>query len=174
MYKRQPLNGSLLNFSYGYGKVFIVPFEKIGNTRQGAVFELPMPRFQTGIMRGRFNEGDGQLYACGLSAWGSSQSNLGGLYRIKYNGQKAIIPIGIKAHQNGIEINFSHTLEVRDADQINSYEIQTWDLKRSRKYGSAHHNEKKLEVKAVRLSQDKKTVFITIPEIKPTLSLIHI
>lgn len=163
-----PLNGSLLNFSYGYGKVFIVPFEKIGNTRQGAVFELPMPRFQTGIMRGRFNEGDGQLYACGLSAWGSSQSNLGGLYRIKYNGQKAIIPIGIKAHQNGIEINFSHTLEVRDADQINSYEIQTWDLKRSRKYGSAHHNEKKLEVKGVRLSLDKKTVFITIPEIKPT------
>ncbi len=163
-----PLNGSLLNFSYGYGKVFIVPFEKIGNIRQGAVFELPMPRFQTGIMRGRFNEGDGQLYACGLSAWGSSQSNLGGLYRIKYNGEKAIIPIGIKAHQNGLEINFSHRLEVQDADQINSYTVQTWDLKRSRKYGSAHHNEKKIQVEKVKLSPDKKTVFLTIPEIKPT------
>ncbi len=163
-----PLNGSLLNFSYGYGKVFIVPFEKIGSIRQGAVFELPMPRFQTGIMRGRFNDGDGQLYACGLSAWGSSQSNLGGLYRIKYNGQTAIIPIGIKARQNGLEINFSHPLEVQDADQIKSYKIQTWDLKRSRKYGSAHHNEKIIQVSLVKLSIDKKTVYLTIPEIKPT------
>lgn len=163
-----PLNHSLLNFSYGYGKVFIVPFEKIGNERQGAVFELPMPRFQTGIMRGRFNPGDGQLYACGLSAWGSSQSNLGGLYRIKYNGEKAIIPIGIKAHQNGIEINFSHALDVQDADQNTSYKIQTWDLKRSRKYGSAHHNEKNLQASQVTLSSDKKTVFLIIPEIKPT------
>lgn len=163
-----PLNGSLLNFSYGYGKVFIVPFEKIGSVRQGGVFELPMPRFQTGIMRGRFNDGDGQLYVCGLSAWGSSQSNLGGLYRIRYNGQKAIIPIGIKAKQNGIEVNFSHTLEVNDVDKIASYKVQTWDLLRSRKYGSAHHNEKILKVTAVKLSDDKKTIFLTIPDIKPT------
>lgn len=163
-----PLNGSLLNFSYGYGKVFIVPFEKIGSVRQGGVFELPMPRFQTGIMRGRFNDGDGQLYVCGLSAWGSSQSNLGGLYRIRYNGQKAIVPIGIKAKQNGIEVNFSHTLEVNDVDKIASYKVQTWDLLRSRKYGSAHHNEKILKVTAVKLSDDKKTIFLTIPDIKPT------
>lgn len=163
-----PLNGSMLNFSYGYGKVFIVPFEKIGTVRQGGVFELPMPRFQTGIMRGRFNDADGQLYACGLSAWGSSQSNLGGLYRIKYNGQKAIIPIGIKARKNGIEIKFSHELEVNDADKTSSYKIQTWDLLRSRKYGSAHHNEKNLQVTEASLSEDKKTIFLTIPDIKPT------
>jgi glucose/arabinose dehydrogenase/cytochrome c5 len=163
-----PLNGSLLNFSYGYGKVFIVPFEKIGSVRQGGVFELPMPRFQTGIMRGRFNDGDGQLYVCGLSAWGSSQSNLGGLYRIRYNGQKAIIPIGIKAKQHGVEINFSHPLEVTDAEKLSSYTVQTWDLLRSRKYGSAHHNEKVLKVTEAKLSDDKRTIFLQIPDIKPT------
>ncbi|MFZ1716309.1 MAG: hypothetical protein WAT88_13475, partial [Saprospiraceae bacterium] len=116
----------------------------------------------------RFNDADGQLYACGLSAWGSSQSNLGGLYRIKYNGQKAIIPIGIKARENGIEIKFSHELEVNDADKTSSYKIQTWDLLRSRKYGSAHHNENNLQVTEASLSEDKKTIFLTIPDIKPT------
>ena len=48
------LNGKLLNLSYGYGKVFVVPFEKIGNQVQGGIFELPIPRFSTGVMRGRF------------------------------------------------------------------------------------------------------------------------
>jgi hypothetical protein len=44
-----PLNGSLLSFSYGYGKVFVVPHEKIGNQIQGGLFELPIPKFSTGL-----------------------------------------------------------------------------------------------------------------------------
>ena len=71
-------NGKLLILSYGYGKVFVVPFEKIGYQVQGGVFELPIPRFSTGVMRGRFNPRDGQLYLAGLSAWGSTQPQLGG------------------------------------------------------------------------------------------------
>src|SRR5690606_11415 len=90
-----PLNGSLLNFSYGYGKVFIVLHEKVGGQMQGGMFELPVPAFSTGVMRGRFNAYDGQLYACGLSAWGSTQTlQLGGLFRIRYDGSPVVVPIG--------------------------------------------------------------------------------
>jgi len=163
-----PLNGSLLSFSYGYGKVFVVPFEKMGNQMQGGVFELPIPTFSTGVMRGRFNPGDGQLYACGLSAWGSAQPELGGFYRIRYNGEKATIPLGLHVQAKGILIRFSHELNSKDVENIKSFQVQTWDLKRARTYGSDHYNTKTLPVTSATLSKDKKEVFLTITGIKPT------
>src|SRR5262249_46247165 len=56
-----PLKGSLLNFSYGYGKVYVVPHENVDDAWQGGMCALPLPRFPTGVMRGRFHPGDGQL-----------------------------------------------------------------------------------------------------------------
>src|SRR5690606_25476445 len=93
-----PLNGSLLNFSYGYGKVFVVPHEKVDGQMQGGIFELPIERFSTGVMRGRFNPRDSELYVCGLSAWGSTQPQLGGLFRIRYvGGKNAVILVELHA-----------------------------------------------------------------------------
>lgn len=163
-----PLNGSLLSFSYGYGKVFIVPYEIIGTQMQGGVFELPIPKFSTGVMRGRFNPSDGQLYACGLSAWGSAQPDLGGFYRIRYMGEQSIIPIGLNATQLGVRITFSHPLDVKDAGKVTSFQVKTWDLKRSREYGSDHYNTKSLAVTGVAISEDRKELFLTIPGIRPT------
>ena len=162
------LNGKLLNLSYGYGKVFVVSFEKIGNQVQGGVFELPVPRFSTGVMRGRFNPGDGQLYLCGLSAWGSTQPQLGGLYRIRKVDQPMVIPVGIKATKQGIELTFTDELDSKSVSDTANYAVRIWDLLRSRKYGSKHLNEQTLKVTQAQLAQDKKTVILSIPEIKPT------
>jgi hypothetical protein len=41
-------------------------------------------------------------------------------------------------------------------------------LVRSRKYGSKHYNEKSIKVEKAVLGSDLKSVFLTIPEIKPT------
>ena len=84
-----PLKGSLLNLSYGYGKVYVVPFERLPNATgqrntaivQGGMCELPLPSFPTGIMRGRFNPADGQLYVGGMFAWAGNVTQPGGLYR---------------------------------------------------------------------------------------------
>jgi cytochrome c5 len=162
------LDGKLLNFSYGYGKIFVVPFEKIDGQVQGGIFELPIPRFSTGVMRGRFNPGDEQLYLCGLSAWGSTQPQLGGLYRIRRVDQPMVIPIGIKATTTGIELSFTDELDQASINQIANYTVETWDLLRSRKYGSKHYNEKFLKVTKAELGKDKRTIKLTIPEIKPT------
>ena len=163
-----PLNGKLLNLSYGYGKVFVVPYEKIGDQVQGGIFELPVPRFSTGVMRGRFNPGDGQLYLCGLSAWGSTQPQLGGLYRIRKVDQPLTIPVVIKATTKGIELNFTDELDAKSVADVAHYTIKTWDLLRSRKYGSKHYNEQTLAVTNATLGKDKKSIKLTIPNIKPT------
>lgn len=162
------LDGKLLNFSYGYGKIFVVPFEKIGDQVQGGIFELPVPRFSTGVMRGRFNPGDGQLYLCGLSAWGSTQPQLGGLYRIRKVDKPMAIPVGIKATTQGIELNFTDELDAKSVADAAHYTVKTWDLLRSRKYGSKHLNEQTIKVSKAALGKDKKSILLTIPQIKPT------
>jgi hypothetical protein len=162
------LNGKLLNFSYGYGKVFVVPFEKIGDQVQGGIFELPVPRFSTGVMRGRFNPGDEQLYLCGLSAWGSTQPQLGGLYRIRKVDKPMVIPVGIQATKTGMKLTFTDKLDAASIRDTSHYTVKTWDLLRSRKYGSKHYNEQTLVVSKVELEKDGKTLKLTIPNIKPT------
>ena len=163
-----PLNGKLLNFSYGYGKVFLVPHEKVNGQLQGGMVELPMPRFSTGIMRGRFNSQDGQLYLCGLSAWGSTQSQLGGLYRIKPTKKPVNVPVEIHATRQGIQLVFASPLQATSVTDLTKFQIKMWDLLRSRKYGSKHYNEKTIQVEKAALGADMKSIFLTIPEIKPT------
>ena len=121
-------------------------------------------------MRGRFNPADGDLYVCGLSAWGSTQTlQLGGLYRVKFRDDgKTLIPTGLHATKNGMRIQFTHAPDQRTALDISNYKIETWDLLRSRKYGSDHYNTKSLKATKAELSSDGKTLFLTIPGIKPT------
>jgi hypothetical protein len=171
-----PLKGSLLNLSYGYGKVFVVPFEKLEDSTgqpntasvQGGMCELPLPIFPTGIMRGRFHPVDGWLYTCGMFAWAGNATQPGGLYRIRATGQPVHLPIGLTAHKNGIRIKFSGELDPANATDGGRYVVRTWSLKRSADYGSKHYDEKTLTVASVKLSDDRRTVTLELPDIQPT------
>ena len=163
-----PLNGTLLNLSYGYGKVYTVPHEKINGQAQGGMCAFPIPKFPTGVMRGRFHPKDGQLYMAGMFAWAGSQSQPGGLYRLRYTGNPVHLPIGLNATGKGMRIVFSGTISEADAGD---FKVKTWSLKRTASYGSRHYNEKTLKVTSAKLSDDGKSVFIELPDIKPTWSM---
>ena len=163
-----PLNGSLLNFSYGYGKIYVVPHEEVDGQMQGGMCEFPLPQFPTGVMRGRFHPTDGQLYCCGMFAWAGSQQQPGGLYRIRYTGKPVHLPVGLSATQDGIEIKFSGLVDGESASDVSNYSINTWDLKRTKNYGSKHFNEQRLEVDVATVSADEQTVKLILPELKPT------
>ncbi len=163
-----PLKGSLLNFSYGYGKVFVVPHEKVGGDVQGGMCALPMPQFPTGVMRGRFHPADGQLYCCGLFAWAGNQTQPGGFYRVRYTGKAVHLPIGLNATKTGMKITFSGALDPKTASDPKSYAVQTWSLKRSAGYGSKHYDEKRANVTGAKVSADGKTVTLEIADMQPT------
>ena len=163
-----PLNGSLLNLSYGYGKVYVVPFETLDGQPQGGMCELPIAQFPTGTMRGRFNAADGHLYVCGMFAWAGNRSHPGGLYRIRATGKPALLPTGLKAHTDGISIEFTDALDVPSARNPENYRIKVWSLRRTASYGSEHYNEHSLEVTAAAVSEDGRTVTLTVPRIAPT------
>jgi putative heme-binding domain-containing protein len=162
-----PLNGSLLNLSYGYGKVFLVPHEKVDGKIQGGMIELPIPAFPTGVMRGRFNPRDQQLYACGMFAWAGNATQPGGLYRLRTTGNPMHLPIELHAARQGLQLVFTAPLQ-RESIQPENIHIKTWALKRSAKYGSDHYDERELAVSSTRLSADGMTLEVSLPKTEPT------
>ena len=164
----KPLKGSLLNFSYGYGKIFAVPHEKVGENMQGGMVALPIPQLPTGLIRGRFNASDGQLYTCGMFAWAGNQTKAGGLYRVRYNGGPVDVPTGLQARPGTLTLTFSDSLDPATAGDVSRYKFTVWSLKRSQNYGSDHVNEHTLEIKAARLSPNGKIVTLEIPDLAPT------
>ncbi|HMO36087.1 MAG TPA: c-type cytochrome, partial [Gemmatales bacterium] len=110
-----PLRGSLLNLSYGHGKIYVVPFEKVQGQAQGGMCALPLPPFPTGIMRGRFHPVDGALYTLGMFAWAGNQTVPGGFYRVRYTGKPADLPVGLVAKAGGVEITFTEAIDAAAA-----------------------------------------------------------
>ena len=162
-----PFNGQLLNLSYGMGRVFLVPHELIDDQPQGGMVSLGLD-FPTGIMRGRFHEGNGQLYVTGMFAWAGNKHRDGGFYRIRYTGEPAYQVIGLEAFRTGLQLTFSEPLDGESARDRSNYRIKVWDLKRTRGYGSKHYNERELTVAKADISADNRRVFLTLPEIAPT------
>ena len=157
------LGGSLLNLSYGTGRVFIVPHEEVGGVWQGAVCELPMPAFATGIMRGRF-AADGALYTCGMFAWAGNATTPGGFHRIRRGPEPARVPLVVRAAKGELTVTFSDPVSVEAADCA----LKVWALKRSKNYGSKHLDEHELPIRAVRLGDDKRTLTFDVPGLSLT------
>lgn len=163
-----PLRGSLLNLSYGNGKVFVVPHETVGGRMQGGMCALPIPPSPTGIMRGRFSPADGQLYACGLFAWAGDRTQAGGLYRIRATGKPMYAPVGLHARKGGVAITFTDRLDPGAASDPKNYSARIWSLKRTANYGSDHIDEHGIRIAAAKVSDDGRTVSLEIPDIRPT------
>jgi hypothetical protein len=163
-----PLNGGLLSFSYGFGKIQLVLPEKVDGQMQGGVIDLPGVKFLTGVMRGRFNQADGHLYACGMSAWGTTQMMKGGgLYRLRYTGKPLTIPVQLKTWEAGIELTFASELEMESAQDLTNYEVKTWSIVRSSKYGSERYNIRNLKISKSLVQKDGKSIRLLIEDMKP-------
>lgn len=155
------LGGSLLNLSYGTGRAYIVPHEEIQGTWQGAVCELPMPAFPTGIMRGRFAD-DGALYTCGMYAWAGNAITPGGFHRIRRGAGPATVPLAVEALEGAMRVTFSDPVEPGDCA------MKVWSIKRTKNYGSKHYDEHPLSISGVKRSPDGRTLTLDIPDLAPT------
>jgi putative heme-binding domain-containing protein len=162
-----PLAGSLLNTSYGMGKIYVVPHETVNGQAQGGMCALPLPPFPTGIMRPRFHPTDGHLYVCGMYAWAGNQTSPGGFYRVRYTGKAADLPVGLKAKAGALELTFTDALDPKAVD-AKSFEVKAWGLKRSQNYGSKHVDERPLVVAKATVSEDGKSVRLDLPDLAPT------
>lgn len=170
-----PLAGSLLNLSYGYGKIYVVPFEKVAGQPnaplQGGMCELPVAQFPTGLIRGRFHPQTGDFYTCGMFAWAGNQQQSGGLYRVRYLDQAMHVPLDLRVRPDGIEFRLSEAVDRQSAEDIENYSVEAWDLDRTENYGSPHINQRSWKITAATLADDGNTIRLTIPEIAPTAGM---
>ncbi|MGE3818480.1 MAG: DUF6797 domain-containing protein, partial [Isosphaeraceae bacterium] len=166
-----PLDGSLISMSYGYGKLYVAPHETVRGRTQGGMVEFPIPRFPTGLIRGRFHPKTGDLYLCGLYSWAGSQTSPGGLYRVRPTGEPMGLVTGFQARTERLSLTFTDPLDAATALDPTRYAVTAWGLERSQNYGSKHWNETPWSVTAAALSEDGKTVTLTVPDLKPTRGL---
>ena len=160
------LGGSLLNLSYGTGRAFIVPHEEVAGKWQGAVCELPMPAFKSGIMRGRF-AADGALYASGMFAWAGSATAPAGFYRIRRTEAPAHVPLEIHAAKGSLSVTFSEPLDPESV-KPESFALKAWSLHRTAGYGSKHVDERPLTIDSASISKDARTITLAVPQLSPT------
>ncbi|KAB2661823.1 MAG: hypothetical protein DVB31_11940 [Verrucomicrobia bacterium] len=164
-----PWKGAPLFLSYGKCLLYGVLWDEVDGTVQAAMTPFGL-RFQSGVMRARFNPRDGQLYACGLKGWQNAASRDGGFYRVRYTGKPVRNPIKAHVAQNGIQLTFASALDRKSAEDAAGYAAELWNYRYSGGYGSPEVSVKtpakaahdKLEVKGAHLSADGKTLFLEI------------
>ena len=164
----KPLEGLLLNLSYGYGRVYVTPFENINGVRQGGMCQLPLPDFPTGIIRGRFHPVDGELYLCGMSAWATSVAQPGGFYRVRLTGKPLYAPRELHSRRDGLEIALTDPVDRVFGEDAANYDVKVWSLRRSANYGSNHVDEHSLRVENASVSADGRRLTLNIANFGPT------
>jgi len=169
-----PYKGQMIHLSYGKASAFLCFTEEIDGVMQGGAIKLPL-QFGSGTMRARFNPADGQLYVAGTRGWQTSGSKDGTLARVRYTGKPAYYPTALHVKPNGVELTFPNPLDTEDANDKTNYNVEQWNYLYSPQYGSAEYSvadpKKKghdaIEVKSVKLSNDKKTLFLELGALKP-------
>jgi len=164
-----PWKGAPLFMSYGKCLLYGVMTEQVEGTTQASLVPFGL-KFASGIMRGRFNAKDGQLYLAGLKGWQNAASRDGGLYRVRYTGKPVTMPVKTRTGKNGIQLTFATELDAKTAEDVQSYSVELWNYKYSGAYGSPEFSVKtpgktghdKLEVKSAKLSADKKTLLLEV------------
>jgi glucose/arabinose dehydrogenase len=173
-----PFAGHIVHTSYGKAALFMVMHEVVDGVAQGGVWRFPLA-FESGIMRPRFNPGDGQLYVAGLRGWQSGGSRDGCLERVRYTGKPIHRPRDLHATTTGIAITFTDPLDPATANDAGSYDVEQWGYKWSAKYGSDEYSianpTKKghdtAGVKSAKLQPDGRTVFLELPSIAPVMQM---
>ena len=165
---------------------------------QGGVVRFPV-NFQSGIMRARFNPADGQLYVAGLRGWQTTGVRNGCLQRVRFTGAPVRMPVALHAKRGTLAITFSCDLDAASAADAQNWNIEQWNYIWSASYGSpevsteapaenggeagkdgapqwttAQMGKPKhdaVTVKSARLLDDKRTVVLEIPALRPVMQM---
>ncbi|MCC5906943.1 MAG: c-type cytochrome [Balneolaceae bacterium] len=161
--------GQMLHLSYGRGTINKIMYETVDGDRQGAV--VPLGRVSSRLRVGRFHPDDGHLYVAGLSPEG--------FQRVRYTGEPLYLPTDVHAHENGLRIRFSQPLNPETADDVSNFQVQRWNYRWSREYGSEFYSvenpdlmgEDEVDVTSVNISDDSMEIFLEIPGMVPVMQM---
>lgn len=170
------LRGRIVTISYGMGQMFLLLHETVDGVRQGGVTRFPL-EFETGVMRGVFHPGNGQLYAAGLYGWAGNKTRPGGLYRIRHTGRPLRLANAFHVAADGLVLGFTDPLDAEAATDPGNYDVTVWNYRWSANYGSpdlkrdGREGRDRLAVESATLAADRRRVFLKIPGLQPVMQL---
>lgn len=171
-----PLAGQLITISYGMGHILLVLPETVDGVRQGGVTRFPL-EFETGVMRGVFHPGNGQLYIAGLYGWAGNKTRPGGVYRVRATGQPLHLPNALAVAQDGLILGFTNPLDPASATDPGNYDVTCWNYLWTATYGSpdlkrdGHEGRDRLRVQSATLAADQRSVFLELPGLTPVMQM---
>lgn len=173
-----PFKGEMLYLSYGKSSLFKVLKETVQGTIQGGLVKFPL-KFDTGIMRARFNPNDGQLYVGGLKGWQTNGAKDAAIHRVRYTGKQVTMQTGLNVTDKGIRITFTNPVDKATAGDVQNYSIQQNNYRWTENYGSPEYKVSNPEekgrddvpVKSVTVSEDGKSVFLEVEKLQPVMTM---
>ncbi|MDA7504858.1 hypothetical protein OAG38_02585 [Akkermansiaceae bacterium] len=183
--------GNMIHLSYGKSSVYRTLIDEVDGQVQGGVYRLPI-ELTTANMRGRFHPQSGHLYNIGFRGW---QTNGGtGFQRIRFVSDEKPVPLKLEAFKNGLRVEFSSSLDPEIAKDPRRYSISKWDYIWGPQYGSGRfsideqnaaarelaraepskgsvNQVDSVEIRAVQLLEDGKSVFLYIPKMTPAMQM---
>ncbi|WP_295123527.1 c-type cytochrome [uncultured Chitinophaga sp.] len=148
-----PFGGQVLVGDQGQSKIMRVVMEQVKGEYQGVAFDFRQG-FQSGVLRMAWAP-DGSLFVGETNrGWGSAGDANEGLQRLAWNNRIPFEMKTIKAMPDGFEIEFTLPVDKKSAEDLASYEVESFIYKYHPVYGSPTVNNQKCEVKGVKVSED--------------------
>lgn len=148
-----PFAGQLLIGDQGMSIISRVFMEKVNGEEQGAAF-LFRSGFRSGVLRLAWAQ-DGSLFVGETNrGWGSAGDANEGLERLVYNNKIPFEMKAVRAMPDGFEIEFTSPVDLKSAQDLASYNVESFIYKYQPVYGSPPVNNETLKVKGVKVSAD--------------------
>jgi putative heme-binding domain-containing protein len=171
-----PLSGHLLHTSFGKGWLSYLMMQEVDGVSQAAIIKLPFD-FRTGIMRGRVNPKDGQVYVAGLQGWnGGGRPGLldQGIQRLRYTAQPAAMVTAARVEADGLRLDFSFPIDPASLDQPDAFVASHWNYLWKASYGSDMYSPTTgkvgadpLTLETAELSPDRRQLKLRYRELQP-------
>ena len=161
-----PYKDQLIHGEVTHGGIKRVAYEEVEGQLQGVVFRF-IQGVEAGVNRIRWAP-DGSLVIGGIGVSGNWQ-HYGklphGLQRITYNGKTTFEMLKVNAMSDGFKIEFTEPLAA-DTDLKNLLQIEQWYYLPTNEYGGPKLDHKTLRHKVASISENRKTVFVTVDGLK--------
>ncbi|MEV0733121.1 family 16 glycoside hydrolase [Polymorphospora sp. NPDC050346] len=162
--KKGPYRGQFLIGDVTYGGLQRAYLEKVHGEYQGAVFRHTQG-LEAGINRVSLGP-DGAIYVGGLGAdgnWGQAGKLRYGLQKLTPNDNRTFDMKSMSATPNGFRIEYTRPLSTATIQDIaQRYRLQQWRYAPAPTYGGPKVDEETLTVTGVKVSNDRKTVTLTV------------
>jgi cytochrome c551/c552 len=160
-----PFEGQVLIGDQGQSKIMRVFLEKVNGEYQGASFDF-RSGFQSGVLRMVFAPDKSLFVGETNRGWGSAGEANEGLQRLVWNNEIPFEMRTVKAMPDGFEIEFTKQVDIKSAEDLASYAVQSFIYKYHPVYGSPPVNIQDNVISGVKVSADGKKVRIIVDDLR--------